>query len=101
MSHRLNENINNIKNDSESFLKFLKAKFPLFHNSNLFYRDFHYGLMKYLEMKEIKIKYTDAETAANDLSSHFENQGILIKTGFQSWRVNYPEFVTTTPGDPL
>jgi hypothetical protein len=57
--------------------------------------------MKYLEKKEVKIKYSDAEDAANQLSTHLEEKGVLVKVGFQSWKLNYPEFVTTTPGDPL
>lgn len=101
MSRKLSENINQIQNDHDSFLKFLRSKFPLFHNSNLFYRDFHYGLMKYLEKKELKIKYSDGEEAANQLSAHFEQKGVLVKVGFQSWKLNYPDFVTTAPGDPL
>jgi hypothetical protein len=57
--------------------------------------------MKFLENKEIKIKYTDGEEVANQLSKHLEEKGVLVKVGFQSWKLNYPGFVTTTPGDPL
>lgn len=42
---------NDLKNESQVFLNYLKAKFPIFHNSNLFYRDFQYGVKSFLEKK--------------------------------------------------
>ena len=31
-----------LKNENQIFLNYLKAKFPLFHNSNFFDKDFEY-----------------------------------------------------------
>lgn len=90
-----------LKNDQTIFLNFLKAKFPVFHNSNFFFRDFHYGIKRYLEKKGIFVTYSQSENLAKELSKHFENQGILIRTNDLGWRVNYPEFTTQTPGDPF
>ena len=42
---------NDMKNDNLIFLSYLKAKFPIFHNSNLFSKDFQFGLKSYLEKK--------------------------------------------------
>jgi len=82
-------------------LNFLKAKFPVFHNSNFFYRDFHYGVRKFLESKDIKVTYPQAEEIAKKLAEYFEEEKIFIRVNNQAWKINYPEFVTAVPGDPL
>ena len=74
------------------FLKFLKSKFTLIHMSNLFFRDFHYGVMSYLEDHGMKLKYTDAEHVAREVGLAFEKSGIFKKIDHQSWLLNYPEF---------
>ena len=80
-----------VSNETE-FLKFLKAKFTLIHMSNLFFRDFHYGAMSFLEQKGMKLKYHDAERAAAEAAAAFERKGILKRIDHQSWLLNYPEF---------
>ena len=42
-----------------------------------------------------------AHVLAKELASHFEQQNIFIRVNSQGWTINYPEFVTTVPGDPL
>jgi hypothetical protein len=78
-------------NESE-FLRFLKSKFTLIHQSNLFFRDFHYGVMSFLAGKGVRLKYHDAEKVARDAAAAFESKGILKKIDHQSWLLNYPEF---------
>ena len=80
-----------IKNKSE-FLKFLRSKFTLIHLSNIFFRDFHYGVMSYLSDHGIKLRYHDAEKAAREAAEEFEKSGILKRIDFQSWKLNYPDF---------
>jgi hypothetical protein len=98
---KLNEYYNLLKNEDAQFLNFLKAKYPLFHKSNFFYRDFQYGIRKYLELKGIDVSYGGADKLAKELSLFFEQQNIFIRVNEQGWTINYPEFVTTVPGDPL
>ncbi len=98
---KLIEYYSQLKNEDKQFLSFLKAKYPLFHKSNFFYRDFQYGVRKYLELKDIDISYAEADKLARELSAYFEEKEIFIPVGSQAWTVNYPEFVTTVPGDPL
>lgn len=98
---KLKEYYSLLKNEEIQFLNFLKAKYPLFHKSNFFYRDFQYGIRKYLELKGINISYGDSEILAKELSSSFEQQNIFIRVNSQGWSINYPDFVTTAPGDPL
>jgi hypothetical protein len=90
-----------LKKDEESLLNFLKAKFPMFHNSNFFYRDLQYGIRSFLEKKDIIINYNDADELAHSISKYFEDKGIFIKVNDLTWRVDYPKFITTEPGDPF
>ena len=90
-----------IKSDYKIFLSFLKAKYPFFHNSNFFFRDLQFGISKYLEKKGIRISNSLAEELAKKTSSFLEEEKIFIKINPRSWRINYPEFVTTVQGDPL
>ena len=98
---KLNEYLSMLKIEEKQFLGFLKARYPLFHKSNFFYRDFQYGIRKYLEMKGINISYAESDTLAREMSAYLEQKAVFIPVNNQSWTVNYPEFVTTVPGDPL
>ena len=82
----------NILNNQLEFLKFLKQKFALIHRSNFFFRDFHYGLMSYLEEHGNKVKYTNAEAIAREVGEGLEKKGIFKKIDHQSWLLNYPDF---------
>ena len=90
-----------LRDDYTVFLNFLKAKQPLFHNANLFLRDFEYGVKRFLEKKDIKVNTSETETIAAELSRFLVKQGILIPINHNTWKLNYLEFVTTKPGDPL
>lgn len=90
-----------LREQQDIFLKYLKAKFPLFHNSNFFFRDFHYGIKYFLDEKLIPTNYHDAEECAKDFSKTLENQGIFIKVNDLGWKVNYKDFATAVPGDPF
>jgi len=80
-----------LTNQSE-FLKFLKSKFPLIHTSNIFFRDFHYGVMSFLTDHGMKFTYTEAEGVAKEIGADLEKNGIFKKIDHQSWKLNYPEF---------
>jgi hypothetical protein len=79
---------------SEEFLLFLRGKFKhmIIHNSNVFFRDLHYGVMAFLESKGSKTGYNQAEGAARDLAARFVSEGIFTEVDHQAWRVNYPQF---------
>ena len=74
------------------FLKYLKSKFTLIHMSNVFFRDFHYGVMSYLKEHGRNVRYLDAEKIAREIGTSFEKEGIFKKIDHQSWLLNYPEF---------
>ena len=81
-----------IINNQKEFLTYLKSKFTLIHMSNFFFRDFHYGVMSYLEEQGMKLKYYDAEKVAREVGVALEKSGIFKKIDHQSWLLNYPEF---------
>lgn len=95
------EALKSFKNNYKGLLEFLKAKYPLFHNSNFFFRDFQFGIQKYLEIKEIYISSYDASTIAKELGKFLEEEKIFIKINDRTWSVNDPSFQTQTPGDPF
>jgi hypothetical protein len=74
------------------FFKYLKSRFTLIHTSNIFFRDFHYGVMSYLADHGKKLRYQEAEQVASRVAATFESSGILTRIDFQSWKLNYPEF---------
>ncbi len=98
---KLKSYFNVLKNEEQQFMNFLKAKYPMFHKSNFFYRDLQYGIRKYFEIKGIDISYGDSEKLTDKFAQYFQQKGIFISVSNQVWALNYPEFVTTVPGDPL
>ncbi len=101
MSKNNTQNLNMLKNNDEILLKFLKAKFPVFHNSNIFFRDFQYGIRSFLEKKDIFITYKESESLASDIAEYFTGKGIFQRVNSQGWKVNYPEFAAVEAGDPF
>lgn len=102
MKHKdISSLFNDLKNENQIFLSYLKAKFPLFHNSNFFTKDFQYGLKSFLEKKSIHLTESNLISLAEQFSKYYESQGIFIKTSTQGWKLNYPDFVTAKPGDPF
>jgi hypothetical protein len=90
-----------VKSDYPMFLNYMKAKMPLFHNSNLFVRDFEYSVKRFLEKKELKVTQPEAEIIASEFGSYLIKEGVFIPVNDNAWKLNYPEFVTVKPGDPL
>ena len=90
-----------LKQEEESLLGFLKAKYPMFHNSNFFYRDLQYGVRSFMEKKGIDITYAEAAKLSDAISRELESKGIFVRMNKTGWKINYPEFATTEPGDPF
>jgi hypothetical protein len=101
MADKFQTNLQLLKNNEEELLNYLKAKFPVFHNSNFFFRDFQYGIRSFLEKKEIKASYQMAEKLAEEMAKYFEDKNLFVKINHQAWKINKQEFVTAEPGDPF
>ncbi|GMU96285.1 MULTISPECIES: hypothetical protein [Ignavibacterium] len=87
--------------DINVLLEFLRAKFPMFHNSNFFMRDLQFGIKSFFERKSIKLSYSESEELARMIAEHLKKEGVFLEINSQSWKVNYPEFETSKPGDPF
>jgi len=101
MSKNNSQVLNTLINNDEILLNFLKAKFPVFHNSNFFFRDLQYGIRSFLEKKDIFVTYKESENLANDIAEHFTSKEIFLRVNKQGWRINYPEFAAAESGDPF
>jgi len=82
-----------LANDKE-VLRYLKIRFPVFHLSNVFFRDIHYGIMEYLRERKMPVRYPDAEKIARTFIEKLEQEKILRQMDHQTWMVQYAEFRT-------
>lgn len=80
-----------------SFLEFFKAKYPVFHNSNIFFRDFQYAIQKFLEKKEMKVTYQVAELIATEFGKYLEKEAVFTRVNNIGWKLNYPDFSASIP----
>ena len=101
MKETTTEYLSILKKENVIFLNYLKARFPLFHNSNFFFRDLQYGIKQFFEMKNLDITYPESEKLAVEFGSYLESKDILKRVNDQGWKLNYTEFITAKPGDPL
>ena len=101
MDKKTSKYLDLLNKNEEILLNFLRAKFPIFHNSNFFFRDLQYGIKNFLEKKDIFVSYKQADELAIEIAKHFENKQIFTKINEKAWTVKYPEFATTEPGDPF
>ena len=71
------------------FFSFMKEKYNVFYNSNIFFRDIQYAIKSYFEKKNKKINYSDAEKIAREFIVKMENDKQLIKMSNNAWKVNF------------
>ena len=83
-----------VLSNRQEVLNFLKSRFPIYHLSNVFFRDLQYGVMAYLEGKGMKVSYRHAEMIARRFVEDLERAKLLKPVDRQSWTVEYPEFRT-------
>ena len=81
-----------VVNSEKEILAFLKSQYPLYHMSNIFFRDIQYGIQTMFERKDVKIGYADAEKIAKAFVAQLERKKILVKIDGQSWVLHYPDF---------
>ncbi len=80
-----------LANETEA-LNFLKSKYPMYHLSNIFFRDIQYGILTMLERKHMSVGYADAEKIARAFVVQLEKKKILNPMDRQSWVLNFPDF---------
>ena len=89
-----------IVDDPDVFLGYMReAKRPIFHNSNIFFRDIQYGVRDYFEDREGKtISPKEAIRIANDLTRSYERMGVLKKVNSNGYLLIYPDMLTPKGG---
>lgn len=81
--------LNDLTLNKSIFFKFMKEKYRLFLNSNIFFRDIQYAIKSYFEKKDIRIKYSQAEKIAYEFIERLEDTGELKKMSDNAWKVNF------------
>ena len=80
-----------LSNQDELFM-FLKSKFKLYHLSNVFFRDLHYGVWEFLEHHGVTLNYGQSEDIAREEVVMLEKNNILKRIDDRTWLLNYPQF---------
>lgn len=81
--------LNELKSNKEIFFNFMKEKFPVFFNSNIFLRDLLYSIKSYFERKDKFISYSQAEKLALEFTEYLEKSEEIKKVGKNTWKVNF------------
>lgn len=79
---------------STEFLGFLKTRVPVYHLSNIFFRDVHYAVIDFLGAQGMKVRHTPAESLARLVLERLEKEKMLVKLDHQTWMVKHPEYRT-------
>jgi hypothetical protein len=102
---KIDEQLNHLVSNKEVVFEFLREKYPLFYNSNIFLRDLQYGIKTYFERKDILIKYPQAEELAFKFAEKMESEDILTRLDTSTWLVKFkfsePELETANAADNL
>ena len=76
----------------QDFLNYLKSRFSLFHESNVFFRDLHYGVMAFLQMNRLPVQYSSSEDLTKRVIAAFEEAKLLLRIDERTWMLNYAAF---------
>jgi hypothetical protein len=102
MKRRRNRNmdVERLFGNPETLLGFMRrTRKPVFHNSNLFFRDIQCAIRDYFDTVEAQpITAPVAEQMARDVIQMYTDVGLLRKVDNQAYRLEAPEFSTPTGG---
>ena len=77
-----------LNQNEDLFFNFLKEKYPIFNNSNIFLRDIQYGVKSFFEKKDIKLNYKQVDFIADSIIQLYEEKNILQRLTKNTWKVN-------------
>lgn len=83
------KHLEELKHNKEIFFNFMKEKYPVYYNSNIFERDLQYAIQQYFIKKDVKITYPEAEKLAMEFAAYLEANEELLRLNANSWRVNF------------
>lgn len=89
-----------VMNNDRDVLTYLKGRLPVFHLSNIFFRDIQYGIQAYLKDRRVHVGYGSAEDIAWRFVAKLEQEKILRPIDRQTWMVHKEEF-RTPPAKPV
>jgi hypothetical protein len=67
----------------------MKEKYPVFKESNIFFRDIQYAIRNYYLKKGRKIDYQKSEKIASEFIEGLVKEGELKKISNNAWKVNF------------
>ncbi|MEW6195535.1 MAG: hypothetical protein AB1521_10300 [Bacteroidota bacterium] len=73
----------------EIFIKFMKEKYPLFKNSNVFLRDIQYAIKSYFEKKDQFLTYAQTDKISLGFIQNLEETKEFINVSKNTWKVNF------------
>lgn len=90
--------VSQIKDQPTQLLDFLKEnRYGIFHRSNIFFRDFQYGLWRFLRKDQAKVPYAKIEELAREVIADWESKGIMKRIDRQSYELNMPAYSLIDP----
>lgn len=94
-------NLNELITNKEIFFNFMKEKYPIFHNSNIFFRDLLYAIKSYFERKNHLLSYAQSEKLAIEFTGFLTSNNELKKVGENVWKVNFFPNPVVTNVEPV
>ncbi len=82
-------NSNELINNHMMFFTFMKEKYNVYNNSNIFLRDIQYAVKSYFEKKETKLKFPAVTLITNEFIADLEKKDLLKKISNNSWKLNF------------
>lgn len=93
----MNNVVDSLISQKDVFFRFMKEKYPLYYNSNIFLRDVQYAVKSYFEKKEIALKTYAAEVASREFISYLVSENLLKEIKPNTWRVMFSLEDKTVP----
>ncbi|MFC2139109.1 hypothetical protein ACFLR4_00480 [Bacteroidota bacterium] len=81
--------IETLRSNQDIFFNFMKEKYPVYTNSNIFHKDILYAIRSFFEKKNSQLSYSIAENLTRQFTEYLENKGDLVKLDKNSWKVNF------------
>jgi hypothetical protein len=81
--------LQNLISNKNLFFSFMKEKYPVYKESNIFFRDLQYAIRNYYMKKGKTINYQKAEKIAAEFIEKLVNEGDLKKISNNAWKVNF------------
>jgi len=81
--------IQDLTENQTVFFNFMKEKYPVYYNSNIFFRDIQYSIKYYYQSKGITLTYPEAENICKEYLEVLVQKGELAKIDNKSFKVNF------------